>query len=946
MRQMREAFLGELQDLLAELDSALLALEADPDNHAPMHRLFRALHTIKGSGASAGFPRLVDFVHKLEDAFVPARAGRAPITEELIDRGLTACDTIRAIANSGADGGDAAAVEGEGAAGIGDALPGLPAVARPPASGEVEESGPGSGGPAAFHIVFKPFPDFFASGAQAATLFDDLCGLGQTHITAHVENVPPLPSLEPERCYLWWEIVLVTTAGRAAIEQVFVFVASRCELQIGSLEDRNSALASFASLPPGMMDAFALECEDELARMENYALALERDPASGSDLNDLFRSVHNVKGNAGLLLGYVDGKTMDGAHPLQLLIRAAHELESRLESFRGISAGPVTQSAIHYVLETRDTIRGLVVKVTDHNASGPIPSPLPQPGRTREGAPARLSHDDSGLDDDREEAFRNTTSQCMETIAHCRARLAQAEGDIGPVLATWQRCLKTVSAAAGYRKYFVLKDLIEQQLRILEAAVSKDAMPDEEERAALDAAFQATRSVLEGKPFPNRSASASSANPLYADKSNLSAERGGGEGANLETRPGQVAAESPRPTVRIDQSKIDRLVGVAGELLVVRGAFPVLAGKLSECREAEALVRELNEAAANVSRIADELQAGVMSMSMLPVGTVFSRFPRMVRDLARTLGKSVRLTLEGEDIELDRAILDQIGDPLVHLVRNAVDHGLEFPHERVEKGKSAEAHLTLRAVCEPGGVAIEVIDDGRGIDANALKQKAVEKELLSPESAAGMSDESGFQLIFLPGLSTAQSVTDLSGRGVGMDVVLSNVRRLDGRIEIRSKMDRGTTFFIRLPASLMVSAGILLEAGGEEFILPMEHIREIVKLPCNMVRNCGGIEFAHIRGRVLSLVRLAAIFGLEPEQTPVLSIAVTETDGASYGLVVGRFVDEVRVLVKPLTGGLDERSEFQGAAVMGDGRLVLVLNVLECLPSQYRQTALSMEPAQ
>ena len=233
---------------------------------------------------------------------------------------------------------------------------------------------------------------------------------------------------------------------------------------------------------------------------------------------------------------------------------------------------------------------------------------------------------------------------------------------------------------------------------------------------------------------------------------------------------------------------------VVGELLVARGAFPLLVQKLNDGADGAGLVKDLKEAGSNISRIADELQTSVMSIRMLPVKTVFQRFPRLVRDLARSLGKEVRLVVEGEGIELDKTILEQIGDPLVHVIRNAVDHGLETPEERRAKGKEASGQLTLRALHEAGGVAIEVTDDGRGLDAAALKRKAVEKGLLTPEAAAGMSDEAAFQLIFLPGLSTAAKVTDVSGRGVGMDVVRSNVRNLQGTIEIRSKLGRGTTF--------------------------------------------------------------------------------------------------------------------------------------------------------
>ena len=342
------------------------------------------------------------------------------------------------------------------------------------------------------------------------------------------------------------------------------------------------------------------------------------------------------------------------------------------------------------------------------------------------------------------------------------------------------------------------------------------------------------------------------------------------------------------------------------------------------------MAKDLKDAGANISRIADELQTSVMSIRMLPVKTVFQRFPRVVRDLARSLGKEVRLVIEGEDIEMDKTILEQIGDPLVHVIRNAVDHGLETPDERRTKGKDATGQLTLRAFHDAGGVVIEVADDGRGLDTDALKRKAVEKGLLTPENAAAMSEETAFHLVFLPGLTTAAKVTDVSGRGVGMDVVRSNVRNLQGSIEIRAKAGHGTTLLIKLPTSLMISKGILLEAGANEYVLPLSNVLDMVKIPTEDAHEYQGRTLMQVRGTTYSVFNLATMLGLAPAATPELSVAIVEAGTVKYGLVVDKFVTEVEVLVKPLAGELEQCKEFQGAAIMGDGRVVLVLNALEC----------------
>ena len=229
-----------------------------------------------------------------------------------------------------------------------------------------------------------------------------------------------------------------------------------------------------------------------------------------------------------------------------------------------------------------------------------------------------------------------------------------------------------------------------------------------------------------------------------------------------------------------------------------------------------------------------------------------------------------------------------------------------------------------------GGEALEIADDGRGLDAAVLKRKAVEKGLVTAEAAAGMSEEGAFQLVFLPGFSTAAKVTEVSGRGVGIDVVRSNVRNLQGSVEIRSKLGRGTSLLIRLPTNLIVSKGILLEAGAQEYILPLGNIRDMVKVRAEEAHAYRGLTLAQVRGDIYSIFSLAELLGLAAAKTAELSVAIVEAGTVKYGLVVDKFLSEVEVLVKPLTGGLEQCKEFQGAAIMGDGRVVLVLNALEC----------------
>ena len=755
------------------------------------------------------------------------------------------------------------------------------------------------------------------------TLLDELRELGQAHITAHTDEVPAIASLEVEHCYLWWEILLVSESNIARIKEVFVFVESECDVAIRLLDEQAGAVALLGSVPAETLELFQVECEEQLERIESSALALDQHRRPGHDLDALFRAVHNIKGNTGVLLGQIKGGGLQASHPLRLLHRVTHALESLLEPFRAATgAGGIPEHVVQTALDSCDAIQTLLAKLT-RPASGESAVP---PALLKSLGIEKSAEERTEASGSRAAAFVNTTSQWVEMIAGCFARIKSDAEPASPVLETYLRGVKTLSSAARYQNFPELEEPLALQLKILDEALRSGGTLGGAARSDLGEAFQTVCGILNRlMPESAAAASADAATAQPAAEQGVAADRPG---------PGAAAA-----TIRIDQEKLERLMRVTGELLVARGAFPILVHKLNNGADAHAVAKELRDAGSTVSRITDDLQASIMSIRMLPAKTIFQKFPRMVRDLARNLGKEVRLVIEGEGTELDKTILEQIGDPLIHVIRNAVDHGLETPQVRQANGKNACGLLKVRAANEAGGVLIEIVDDGRGLDAEALKRKALERGLLSADSAANMSDEAAFQLIFLPGLSTADKVTDVSGRGVGMDVVGSNVRDLQGSIEIHSKRGQGTTFAIKLPTSLMVSKGILLEAGQQEYILPLGSIRDMVKIPRGAAHEYRGLKLAQVRGHTFPLFTLAETLGLAGVDKPEMSVAVVEAGSLKYGLVVDKFVSEVEVLVKPLTGGLEQCREFQGAAIMGDGRVVLVLNALECHSLQKAQAA-------
>lgn len=392
-----------------------------------------------------------------------------------------------------------------------------------------------------------------------------------------------------------------------------------------------------------------------------------------------------------------------------------------------------------------------------------------------------------------------------------------------------------------------------------------------------------------------------------------------------ETRPAADRA------LRIEPAKIDGLVDLVGELVVAKNALPFLAARAETQFGNRELSREIKQHFAVLDRIAQELQTSVMSIRMLPVAVVFKRFPRLVRDISRKLGKTVDLRIEGEATEADKGVIEALADPLLHLIRNSLDHGIEAPEDRAAAGKPDIARLCLRATQEGDKILIRIEDDGKGIDPAAIRASALRKGLISEETAAVLSEAEAVNLIFLPGFSTAQTVSDLSGRGVGMDAVRHAIEGLGGTVRLSSVVGMGTTVELALPLTLAVSKVMAVEIGGQLYGIPMALAEETVRLPAETIRNIKGTELVHLRGALVPIVRLRARFLLPPRPVPQEAVLVVRVDGAPVGLVVDDFGAGIDVIMKPLGGILHGVPGYAGTAVLGDGRVLLVLNIKELL---------------
>ena len=386
--------------------------------------------------------------------------------------------------------------------------------------------------------------------------------------------------------------------------------------------------------------------------------------------------------------------------------------------------------------------------------------------------------------------------------------------------------------------------------------------------------------------------------------------------------------------VRVDFAQLDHLLNLVGELIIHRTKLHQIGKEMSEQLGGGKAGRELQAAVHQIATVSAALQETVMDVRMLPIRHVFERFPRLVRDLARQTGKDIELILEGENTRIDKAIIDEIGEPLVHLIRNSVDHGIETPAERVALGKTPTGTILLSAAQESNHVVITIMDDGSGIDAARVQAKAVSGGLLKGDEA--LSERDVVQLIFAQGFSTREAITEVSGRGVGLDVVLKSIERLNGLVEVETVHGVGTKFIIQLPLTLAIISALLVEAAGRSYAVPLGSVVESIKFGPEQVRTINGREALRIRDRIVPLVRLTTLFGLDaaPEAGRRYAVVIGRGD-KRVAMVVDRLLGQQEVVIKGLDASISgPTTGFAGATIMGDGRVVLILDVAALFESR------------
>ncbi len=393
--------------------------------------------------------------------------------------------------------------------------------------------------------------------------------------------------------------------------------------------------------------------------------------------------------------------------------------------------------------------------------------------------------------------------------------------------------------------------------------------------------------------------------------------------------------KQPKPaeedaTIRVETKRLDSVMNLVGELVLGRNRLIKIGTQLEQQHESDPQVRVLSETLAQLNLVTTDLQLAVMKTRMLPIKKVFAKLPRMVRDLSQKLNKQVHLEMRGEETELDKSVADEIGDPLVHLVRNAIDHGIETPAERQAKGKAGEGQLTIAASQEGNSIVIRINDDGRGIQVEKVKEKALAKGLISEAELATMEHREILNLIFLPGFSTAEKVTDVSGRGVGMDVVRTNIRKINGSVDLESEPGKGSQIIIKLPLTIAIIQALMVEVERSIFAIPLSTVIEAVRISRSEIKTINGREVLHLRDRVLPLIRLAQEFDIPTDANRErFYVVVAALGDRRVGVVVDELRSQEEVVIKSIWDYLETVKGVSGATITGEGKVVLILDTSE-----------------
>ncbi|MDY3040953.1 MAG: chemotaxis protein CheA [Roseburia inulinivorans] len=689
------------------------------------------------------------------------------------------------------------------------------------------------------------------------------------------------------------------------------------------------------------LEIFIDESEEHLQTLSDCIMVLEKEPDNKDTINEVFRAAHSLKGMAGTM----------GFKRMQHL---THDMENVFQEVRSDRV-KVTSGMIDLLFKCLDALEGYLDNIkstsdegTEDNeviikelndfiakADGEAEAENKEVSEVKEAAPAATQEEKEGqekieLTEEEKKAIREAESNGQHIYAmtvhiqkDCLLKAARAflvfkaVEDFGQIL-VYRPSSQDIEDEKFELDFSFFLASEEETDKIVAAAkaVSEIEKVDAEEihleeylkEAAAQEEQQAKEAATEQKEAPAEV-------PKAAEK------KAPAVAAKKQTNAKPVTGR----TVRVDIEKLDALMNQVSELIIAKNSLV----SISSNESGEYQNQSFHEQIEYLERITTNLHESVMKVRMVPIESVVNKFPRMIRDLSRKLGKKMELYMTGEDTELDRTVVDQIGDPLQHLLRNSADHGLEDNATRVERGKPEVGSIFLKAFQEGNNVIIEVGDDGNGIDVAAVRDKAVERGVITAEQAENMSQKEIINLLFLPSFSMAKKITDISGRGVGLDVVKSNIEALGGDVEVRTKLGEGTTFIVRLPLTLAIIQALMVEIRDEKYAIALGSIANIESIPVNEIKYVQAQEVIHLRGAVIPLIRLDQVLDMEEKQEEPenLTVVIVKKGDSLAGLVVDNLIGQQEIVIKPLGKYITNNKIISGATILGDGEVALILDV-------------------
>lgn len=899
-----QGIVEESSEHLNGIEEGILKMEAEFDSKE-LDSVFRAMHSVKGVASFVDFIPIKDTAHSLESFLTDLKKGSYEVNSEITDLLLRGVDILNLLVGQ-----------------LGVRLK------------DLENNPPRE----AFELEINDF--------------------GFTEFVAEAEQVREKVSQEPE----------------GGSESPTAEIGPESPQPGASM--MKVELSSFLSQA---LEDFMEECNEHLDSIEKNCVEMERNPNNTELLNAILRGFHSIKGGAGVIISMQDqDKSGD---PFQNIKTLTHAAETLLQMHRNQDL-PLSAQEVDIILATVDRTAALSKLVMEENDDVPGIDDLlvriealsedekETPAGTAASAPI-----DNNLPKQLA-AFVNITNQGLESM---ESIINSARVDV-PVnsrrLKQYARALNSISSSCRYLDFNDVVDMVANHLSYVDSLHPDKHMVASEVIESLRNGYHNIKQLL-GEKVEAIKATLNQVPVEYAEKKvgeilieqnkisqcdldralaqqkrigEILIDSGAVKSSDVEmalmeqavakekvkaapAEPARPSTEISGQSIRVSQDKMNRLMNMIGELLISKNRIFHLSSKIGTEYEIPPLAREVKDVASEVSRIADELQDAIMSARMLPLRVLFQRYPRTIRDISRKAGKEVDLIIEGEETELDKTVVEAINDPLVHMLRNAVDHGIESPESRRALGKNAKGSIYLKARYQGNHVVIEIIDDGKGLNPEEIKAKALKKGLIRPDQIETMSNEEAYHLVFLPGFSTRDEVSELSGRGVGMDVVKSNITQVGGSVSMSSKINEGTTFNLKIPLSMSIIRGLMVKTGGQSYIIPLDTIEETVKLPAKEIRRYKNMLLADVREEILHLIKLQDI--LDPDnpayqdftqQDQRVSIVVMEVDGNRFGLIVDSFQHEQEFVVKALVEELASLKIYTGATIMGDGSVVLILN--------------------